>query len=288
MSTKQLVINFHMTERCNYNCHYCYAKWEKPNEIHKQEGTVNQLLTNLSNYFLNPNPVQSELGYDSVRLNFAGGEPLLLKNKFIDAIDCAISLGFDISIITNGHLLTESFIKEQAHRMSMIGISYDSANQACQQQIGRNTRSGSVITPRQLSNISHLIRKHAPKTELKINTVVNQFNINEDLSSLISEVKPDKWKLLQVLGIYDEIPEISDSDFTNFVTRHQSLNSVMSIEDNASMRGSYLMIDPSGCFFQNENTHSGYLKSRSLLTTPVGIALKESGFNPKKFSARYK
>lgn len=31
----QLVINYHITEKCNYDCHYCYAKWAKPNELHR-------------------------------------------------------------------------------------------------------------------------------------------------------------------------------------------------------------------------------------------------------------
>ncbi|MGZ7419185.1 hypothetical protein ACXWTO_09050, partial [Streptococcus pyogenes] len=70
-----------------------------------------------------------ELQYQRVRLNFAGGEPLLLKQRFIDALDYAIELGFDTSIITNGHLITDQFIEAHSHKLQLLGISYDACDQ---------------------------------------------------------------------------------------------------------------------------------------------------------------
>ena len=120
MKVKQLVINYHMTEKCNYDCHYCYAKWEKPNEIHKDIENVNLLFSKLADYFFNDNPIKKELGYQSIRINFAGGEPMLLGKRFHYAIESAIKYGFEISLITNGHLINDVFIERYIPLMEMI------------------------------------------------------------------------------------------------------------------------------------------------------------------------
>ena len=101
-----LVINFHITESCNYKCSYCYATWddlEAKNELHRSPNKVASLLKNLASYFLSDNSLKAKMGYENVRLNFAGGEPMLLGKRFIDAIKFANQLGFKTSLITNGH-----------------------------------------------------------------------------------------------------------------------------------------------------------------------------------------
>ncbi|MGF1842067.1 viperin family antiviral radical SAM protein [Vibrio clamense] len=283
----QLVINYHITEKCNYDCHYCYAKWEKINELHYDLNNMKRVLDKLAAYFFSPNPTQTKLKYQSVRLNFAGGEPLLLKQRFFDALDYAIELGFDVSLITNGHLLSDEFITEHVHKLQLLGISYDSEDYNRQRNIGRSTRSGKTLTSKRLKSIFQQIKLLSPSTELKINTVVNQYNTEENLSKLIAELKPNKWKVLRVLPVFEKIETISDQQFSRFVERHQSVAQYMSVENNDSMTNSYLMLGPDGFFFQNGNEDQGYFKSRSLLTTPVEIALAETGFDAEKFALRY-
>ncbi|OCH16462.1 radical SAM protein [Aliivibrio sp. 1S165] len=283
----QLVINYHITEKCNYDCHYCYAKWAKPNEIHRNLDDMKTVLSNLAEYFLSPNPIQKQLQYQSVRLNFAGGEPLLLKQRFIDALDYAIKLGFKTSIITNGHLITDQFIVDHSHKLQLLGISYDSYSIEGQQQIGRITPTGKVLSPERLQSIFKQVKSQSPTTELKINTVVNQYNTEENFTDLIAAIQPNKWKVLRVLPVFDSIQPISNQQFNAFVDRHQSVAHFMSAENNNSMTNSYLMLSPDGAFFQNGNNEQGYFKSRSLLTTPVDIALAETGFDAAKFAQRY-
>ncbi|WHR53209.1 hypothetical protein O8413_20755 [Vibrio furnissii] len=50
--TKELVINWHLTEVCNYGCKYCFAKWGRPNELHRYRQKVATLLDNLADYFI--------------------------------------------------------------------------------------------------------------------------------------------------------------------------------------------------------------------------------------------
>ena len=285
---KQLVINYHITEKCNYDCHYCYAKWAKPNELHRNLDDMKLVLNRLADYFLSPNSIQQQLGYQGVRLNFAGGEPLLLKQRFIDALDYAIELGFDTSIITNGHLITDEFITQHSHKLQMIGISYDAYGLDVQQKIGRATASGKVLPPERLQSIFQQVKTVSPLTELKINTVVNQFNTEEDFNALMEAIQPNKWKVLRVLPVFDSIQTISDQQFDAFVERHQSVSHLMSVENNDSMTNSYLMLSPDGSFFQNGSGSQGYFKSRPLIYTPIETALAETGFDVAKFAQRYK
>ncbi|MEQ3513519.1 viperin family antiviral radical SAM protein [Pseudoalteromonas sp. BZB3] len=283
----QLVINYHITEKCNYDCHYCYAKWAKPNELHRDLESLKAVLRKLAVYFFSPNPIQEQLQYHSVRFNFAGGEPLLLKQRFIEVLDYVRELGFEASIISNGHLITDEFIHSHGHKFQMFGVSYDSSQLETQQKIGRNTQAGNVLSPQRLVSVFEQLREKSPSTELKINTVVNQFNYREDFNEFISKLKPNKWKVLRVLPIFESIPTITDEQFSEFVKRHNPMAHLMSVENNDSMTNSYLMLSPEGAFFQNGNTDNGYFKSRPLLTTSVPLALAETGFDPVKFALRY-
>ncbi|MBC3618640.1 radical SAM protein [Vibrio metschnikovii] len=286
-TVNQLVINYHITEKCNYDCHYCYAKWAKPNELHRNVDEMKRVLSKLAEYFLSPNPIQQQLQYQSVRLNFAGGEPLLLKQRFTAALDYAIDLGFKASIITNGHLISDAFIAEQSHKLQLLGVSYDACQSEVQKQIGRITRSGNVLSAQRLQAIFQQIRHHSPTTELKINTVVNHYNTEGDFTALIEALQPNKWKVLRVLPVFDSIQTISDQQFAAFVERHQRVAHCMSVENNDSMTNSYLMLSPDGALFQNGHGSSGYFKSRPLLTTPIDVALAEAGFDAAKFALRY-
>ncbi|MBE1275022.1 viperin family antiviral radical SAM protein [Enterovibrio baiacu] len=286
-TTKQLVINYHMTERCNYDCHYCYAKWEQPHEIHKTDGAVDMLLERLADHFLQSNAIQDALGYESVRLNFAGGEPMLLKHRFTHALDMAQRLGFKTSLITNGHLIDDDFIQQHAAKMALLGISFDASQPDVQQSVGRMTRSGAYLSSASLIRMGQQLRQFAPETKLKINTVVNRHNLDENLTDVMRSLQPSKWKVLRVLPVFESIPTVTDEEFERFVKRHQSVQSIMSIENNDTMTGSYLMVSPDGRFYQNGGTQDGYLKSRSLLSTPIAMALAETGFHPEKFARRY-
>jgi radical S-adenosyl methionine domain-containing protein 2 len=55
------------------------------------------------------------------------------------------------------------------------------------------------------------------------------------------------------------------------------------------MRESYLMIDPSGRFFQNNSpvAGQGYVYSPSILEVGAGAAFAEMAFDHGRFSARY-
>lgn len=286
----ELVINYHVTEVCNYSCKFCYAKWDRPNELHANENSAELMLEKLASYFfdVNSNQVKAVFPYKTVRINFAGGEPLILKKRFAQLIMKAKSLGFNLSLITNGHYLTSSFINNYGAMFSMIGISFDSQYMTTREGIGRIDRKDNSFGTHDLIKAVKHLRKVNPSITIKINTVVNSLNYQESFEQLIAEIKPEKWKVFQVLPVLNDNLLISDEQFTFFVNRHASLKEVMVAEDNEAMTTSYLMINPQGRFYQNSSTQNGYIYGDLILDVGVEKALEVCQINWETFASRYK
>lgn len=288
--TQELVINFHMTEACNFQCAYCYAKWnDQPSskELYGHPGQVDALLTALANYFFAPNHIRDELDYQRVRINFAGGEPMMLGKYFTAALAKAKSLGFQTSVITNGHFLTEKVLRETAPMLDMLGISFDTADELIANSIGRIDRRKRWLGASQLLHIARSYRALNSAGQLKINTVINPFNVRENLSPLISQIQPDKWKLLRVLPVHDATQVITDTQYQAYIDRHQSSFPSLIVEDNDDMWQSYLMINPQGQFYQNDGPANGHLQSAPILKAGVDEALSQIPFNLNAFANRY-
>ena len=286
---KELVINWHITKACNYSCKYCFAKWGRLNEIHRSEQEIVKLLDRLADYFIKGTPtLKKELGYESVRLNFAGGEPMMLGNTFINALTLAKQRGFKTSTITNGHYLVKSKLVLPKNTLDMIGISFDSQSLNARNKIGRKDRKGNSFGSNDLKQALMILTQTQKGLKTKINTVVNSLNLNEDFSKLINELKPDKWKVLQVMPYGDDELLVSKEQFDCFIKRHRGLGLPIFAESNSSMTESYLMINPQGCFYQNAANKSGYEYSENINLCGVEIALSQIEFNPRTFASRYR
>ena len=289
-SYDELVINYHVTEICNYSCKFCYAKWDRPNEIHTQGNNAELMLEKLASYFFNDkgNKVKAVFPYQSVRINFAGGEPLILKKRFSQLIIKAKSLGFNLSLITNGHYLTNEFIDNYGSLFSMIGISFDSQFAEGRKNIGRIDRKGNSFDEVDLISTVARLRHVNPTITVKVNTVVNSLNYQESFVALINQLQPDKWKVFQVLPVLNSNLLVMDDQFSEFVARHAQLQDVMVVEDNEAMTNSYLMINPQGRFYQNSETEDGYQYGELILDVSVDQALSVCEINWETFSSRYK
>ena len=286
----ELVINFHMTEACNYRCDYCYATWDTSchsKELHRIEGAVESLIDKLADYFLNNNPLKQAMDYRSVRLNFAGGEPMLLGKRFSDALLHAKAKGFRTSIITNAAFLDDECLLTLSRHIDVLGVSFDSADEITAKTIGRMDRKGGWISPIKLAHIASMYRQLNPLGVFKVNTVVNQHNRHESLVDTMVMVNPDKWKLLRVLPIYNRIEPITDSQFQGYVDRHNVFSHVSVVEDNQDMTASYLMINPEGCFYQNADSKDGYTISQPILSVGVARAFANIQFDVDTFLSRY-
>ncbi len=292
--TKDIVINWHITEACNYSCQYCYAHWCKPKhrELIHDELQIKQLLTEIARYFSSDNKsniLNPHMRWKSIRMNIAGGEPLLYPKQVLSIAKSCSNLGLSTSIISNGSRLTHELIWDLAPYLTTLGLSIDSGINKTNVSIGRIESNENKLDTSKLLEIVNIARIINPKMKVKLNTVVNSQNFNEDMTGLIKQFEPDRWKVLQILPVVNSGLTITHKQFDCFVKKHQALSSIMSIEDNDAMIESYIMIDPLGRFFQNISgtSEEGYTYSSSILDIGADQALREVKFSTDNYITRY-
>ena len=260
--------SFHIVKPCNMKCKFCYATFE---DMH--------ITTQLSPF----NAIQilnklKEAGLQ--KITFAGGEPLLYR--WIDqVIGHSKSIGLTTSIITNGSFLSDEFLNTNKGQLDWIGLSIDSLNDETNTKIGRISKHN----PNYYELVSR-IKMHGFK--LKINTVVNRFNEDENMQDFINMANPLRWKVFDTLRVEGQndkqFEEIKTSDFKYemFIMRHQHPSMVC--EDNEAMTGSYLLIDPQGRLFENSKGKHTY--SKPLQNHSIESCLSEISLDRKMFIQR--
>jgi radical S-adenosyl methionine domain-containing protein 2 len=191
-----------------------------------------------------------------------------------------------MSAITNGSRIDAELISLIAENLDCIGFSVDSTNHKTNLIIGRSEKN-KVMDTDKVRNDIHALRKLNPEIDIKINTVVNSNNFNEDLSSFISDVNPSKWKIFKVLPSQGYTSTITDAKFRVFLDKHSDFESIIASEDNNEMMDSYIMVDPLGRFFQNSNLTDGYVYSHPIIEVGVEKALSQINFSFDKFLGRY-
>lgn len=287
----ELVVNWHLTEACNFGCQFCYAQWKKADkrEVWRDEAKTLRLLSDISSFFdpANPRtPLSDYLEWSRVRLSIAGGEPTLLGDLLVRIAQQAKSLGLDVSLITNGSRLET--VEKVLPYLALLGISLDSAKPDTNATIGRLDRRGNQVCLTQIHELLSTARTQANGPKIKINTVVNSANHTEDFSPLLYALQPDRWKVLRMLPVTNSALEIGSHEFDAFVRRHHVFKGIMSVEDNHVMEKSYLMIDPNGRFFQNGTGQKEYKYSNPILEVGLRNALSQIAFCPERFALRYR
>ncbi len=291
----ELTINWHVTEACNFSCKYCYAQWKDhpdPRELFHDLDRTHTLLKELHRFFHphnSRNPLKQFFSWRTVRLNIAGGEPSILNGRLLDIVRIAHEIGYRVSIISNGSKLTRNTVLALAPNLTCLGISLDSGNTATNLEIGRADRLGNVVNPNEMATNICAARSANPKLSIKVNTVVNSANVNQDFTNLIQLMNPDRWKILRMLPVTNQSLAISSDQFEMFVHRHRHLASMQCIEDHQDMTESYLMVDPFGRFFQNKSELDGcgYYYSPPILEIGAQSAFSEMTFNATSFMHRY-
>jgi radical S-adenosyl methionine domain-containing protein 2 len=278
----QIVYNWHITERCNYKCEFCFAKWGSPKEIWKNPNIVRKILNELSDR----EAACRKFGEidKPIRINFAGGEPLILYREFLAIIKLAKEMKFETSIITNGSLLS---LSQNIYRyIDLLGMSTDSLNADTCRKIGRCDKNGNVLEKEQIKKLLAKARAENPDISVKFNITVNKHNYNECVVEQLQEFTPNRIKILRQLP-FGNNQGITEEEYSNFLMVNKKFfgeNTI--IENNEDMIQSYLMIDPQGRFFQNGNGED-YNYSQPIYEVGLEQALSQIFFDKKKFMSRY-
>ena len=274
-------VNFHLWQPCNMKCRFCFATFLDVKQDVVPKGHLNR------EECLEVVRLLAEAGFD--KINFAGGEPTLCP--WLPELNrTAGNYGMTTSVVTNGSKITGEWLDTVAGHLDWIAISIDSVDPVRLAQSGRATPAGPLTEQAYLATVN-LVKERGIR--LKINTVVTSANWDEDLTGFIAKARPERWKILQVLPVAGQNDAdierfaVSAAQFDAYLTRNGSAapngTSVVS-EDNDSMRGSYIMVDPAGRFFDNVAGKHTY--SRPIINVGVVEALKEVAVRPDLFRQR--
>ncbi|RFU31046.1 hypothetical protein B7463_g5285, partial [Scytalidium lignicola] len=272
VSPVPISVNYHLTRKCNYECGFCFHT-AKTSYILPLED-AKRGLSLLKNAGMK-------------KLNFAGGEPMLYP-KFVGELAryCKTELQLEsVSIVTNGSVLQPKFLETFGQFIDIIAVSCDSFDEATNIKIGRG--KGSHL--KNLKRLRMSCQEYGIK--FKVNTVVNRYNVNEDMRAAIEEIAPFRWKCFQVLVVEGENDSattlrdathfvISDEQFRQFCQKHSTCSGFVA-EANNVMKDSYLILDEYMRFLDKGND-----PSESILNVGVGRALQSVFWDEKSFLHR--
>ena len=216
------------------------------------------------------------------RINLAGGEPLL-SNNIDKIIDYIYSKGIKVSLITNGFYLNKEFIDRHKNQLYCIGISVDSLNAETNRLIGRCQINEECLETNHLTDICQYIKDSDIK--LKINTCVSKLNYKEDLTGFLEVVKPDRYKVLQMLcndgdiiNVKNRITAIEMDEFKNC---HKKYISVIETEDE--LKQSYLIVDSKG----NVSCDNLHISNYSIFENNISDILNKIELDKIVYNKRY-
>ena len=193
-------------------------------------------------------------------------------------------------MVTNGSRTTREWLDGIEGSLDWSALSVASVDSETLLRTGRTTRSGPMSAGDYLHVIG-MLRRYGIR--IKVNTVVTQSNLEEDLTTLIIEAKPERWKLLQLLpvsGQNDFVVDpyvVSSEEFDRYVEssrRVEQFGINVVPESNDLMTGSYVMVDPAGRFFDNVSGAPSY--SRSIVDVGVDEALRDVSVDCGKLLSR--
>ncbi|XP_063228182.1 S-adenosylmethionine-dependent nucleotide dehydratase RSAD2-like isoform X1 [Bacillus rossius redtenbacheri] len=277
--SKVLSVNYHFTRQCNYECGFCFHTAKTSFVMPLEEAKEGLRLL-------------KEEGME--KINFSGGEPFLPdRGRYLGSLVqyCKEELRLpSVSIVSNGSLIREAWFKNYGKYLDILAISCDSFNEDTNKAIGRGQGTRNHIES--LMKIRQWCSRY--RVAFKVNTVINTYNIDEDMIDHIMHLNPIRWKVFQCLLLEGENagPDalrnaerfyVTDKQFADFLDRHRGVPTLVA-EDNVKMQNSYLILDE---YMRFLDCREGAKKpSPSILDVGVAAALDHSGFDEAMFRRR--
>ncbi|XP_050388611.1 S-adenosylmethionine-dependent nucleotide dehydratase RSAD2 [Patella vulgata] len=272
-------VNYHFTRQCNYKCGFCFHTAKSSFVLPLDEAKHGL-------------KILKQAGME--KINFSGGEPFLQnKGHFVGELVkyCKDSLQLpSVSIVSNGSLIKKSWFQQYGTYLDILAVSCDSFNPETNEMIGRQQGKRSHLTS--LYQVRDWCTEY--KVAFKLNTVVNTYNIDEDMAVSVESLNPCRWKVFQCLILDGENAGadalrdasrfvIQDEQFNDFLNRHAHVPCLVP-ESNEKMQNSYLILDECMRFLDCRDGKK--IPSKSILDVGVDQALLFSGFDESMFLKR--
>lgn len=281
-----VAVNYHLNKNCNFRCKGCYAVF---NDSPNARGVMlprDRMFALVDAIAAVPLPI----GSPARKLTFAGGEPTLCP-WLPNLIAHAKALGLVTMVVTNGSRCGTAYLDRLTDSLDWLTLSIDSLDPNTNQAIGRNDSKGAAIPAKVYAEILRDASARGMRT--KINTVVSSLNHHEDMNAFIASSGVTRWKILQIMAVTGQNDQhighlsVSRAGFDAFVQRHQAISLAgirLVPEPVDSIRGSYAMIDPTGCFF--DSAQGGHRYSQPILDAGISTAFSEVSFDHDRFISR--
>lgn len=273
-----LTANFHLIKSCNFGCLYCYATFAEV--LGRPVLPDDQVLA-----------LVRLLAQRHTKVTLAGGEPTLYR-RLEDLLAVIKAEGALANVVTNGSRIDAGWIERNADNLDFLTLSIDSAEPATHRKLGRASRSGATLPAQHYIDLADAAR--VAGVGIKVNTVVTTVNAGESLAEPIARLNPQRWKILQATPVagqndkYIGVLTPTRAGFNGFVERHQrelaSTGIRIVAEPIDQIRGSYIMVDPRGRFF--DSAAGTHVYSRPILEVGLDVAFAEVDFDPVKFLNR--
>lgn len=242
---------WNITDVCNENCKFCFRKYCKENTLEENK----KIFDNLSKIKIH-------------KLTFSGGEALLYKDlfKLVDYIKQK-NPSIILSLTSNGKLINDNIVEKIIEKFDIITFPIDSSKDSINEEIGRGKKH--------LGKIIELLEKCNDRIKIKINTVVNKYNINDlnNIYEIIKKYNISRWKLLRYYPIRESFKYKNDfyidDNLSNNVeaiinTIREKSKIKINYDNVEEFQTSYFIIYPNGSIENNEQKEIG-----NLIDTPI-------------------
>ena len=208
----------------------------------------------------------------------------MLYQEIDEIIGYINSKNIQVSLITNGHLLSEEHISGFKGIVLMVGLSIDALQLVMLRKMGRCTQSGEILSSDRCVALCKSI--HENGIQLKINTVVSRLNLHENFTNFIQTACPTRWKILKMKRFssndFDNAElEIEDNEFNLFCSTYTSFPHIT----EASLKNSYIMVDAGGKLV--DNSGESYTVIADLLREDFEVGFNAMRFDTELYESRY-
>lgn len=235
-------------------------------------------------------------------INIAGGEPTLWPH-LIELTQYIRNKGLKVSLIHNGSASLDVY-REIAPYLTTCGFSIDSVNPEIQRRVDRCFHDGQVISAEEYAEKIHILRSVNPNIRIKVNTVVNSANLDDDLAPQIRDWSVDRWKFLRCMPFSDGVHDnahivISDAEYTEYMQRlltqfnadyvpkqYRYIVGETLIVAERTLAGSYIMVDSNG-YLVDDTKNTAYTKVADLRKEDFREGLGRLTLYEELYQSRY-